>query len=67
MQLDVEYLNKLLVEKKITMFQLAQKLGISYATLQGYCRAKTTIRLSTINKLADFFCVSPQNFLIKKE
>lgn len=66
MQLDVEYLYKLAQEKKLTMFQLAQELGISYATLQGYCRAKTNIRLSTINKLADFFCVRPQNFLKEK-
>lgn len=63
-QLNVEMIEKMLIDRKITTFQLAQELGVAYATLKGHFISKTSIRLSLINRLADYFSVSP-NVLIK--
>lgn len=52
---------------QLTQVELAEKLGLSRATIAYFEASARNPKIDTIYKLADFFGVSPEIFVIKKE
>ena len=59
-------LNDILKEKNITRKELANSLGLSYATISGWSLGKSIPREPRLKKLADYLDVTVDDLLIDK-
>lgn len=62
-----ERLKALRADKKITMHDLAQKLGIGMSTISQYENGRREPNISIVKKLADFYGVTVDYLISGKE
>lgn len=66
-EIIAQNIQKLLAEKKVTISELSQSLGISRVTMGNYLRANTTIDSVRLVQIANYFGVSPERLLTKQQ
>lgn len=64
MKFNTSLLLALRTQRQVTQSELARALSLSTPTIKSMERGDFDPRISTLNKLAKFFGVNPQDFLI---
>ena len=64
MKFNAPLLSALRTQRQVTQSELARALSLSATTVKSLERGDLDPRLSTLNRLAEFFKVDPQDFLI---
>ena len=60
-------INEILLEKGIKKGFLAQKLGVSNATITRYCQGKTYPNIKNIKKIAKYLDVDVRIFFLEED
>lgn len=67
MQVNTARIRGLMAEHGDTQQDLAEKLGITPATLRGYLKGRQQMRVDTISEIATIYGVKPLYLLIEEE
>jgi len=53
-----------LVEKEVSQTELAEKLGKSFSTINGYCANRVQPPLEVLDKIAEYLSVSIKDLIV---
>lgn len=67
MQVNTARIRGLMAEHGDTQQDLAEKLGITPATLRGYLKGRQQMRVDTVAEIANIYGVKPLYLLIEEE
>lgn len=56
-----------LVEKEVSQTELAEKLGRSFSTINGYCSNRNQPPLEVLDQIADYLNVNIKDLIADKE
>jgi len=56
-----------LVEKEVSQTELAEKLGKSFSTINGYCANRVQPPLEVLDKIAEYLSVSIKDLIVSSK
>jgi transcriptional regulator with XRE-family HTH domain len=60
---NIEGIKVILIEKKMTSNELADKLGMARTQLSGYVSGRMNAGMTIINRIAEYFKITPDELM----